>query len=254
MVDRRAVGGFQVTDPIWLTNFRINERKVSDYRRGRIFLAGDAAHVHSLAGGQGMNTGMQDAINLAWKLAMVANGHANATLLDSYSPEPTAVGDLVLRNATRLTDIATLTNPAAQAARNLTLPVLFGFHALRERMATTMSEIEIAYAGSPLSSGSLAGTRWAPEDYDGPPPGAGSKPRFVLYAADGEKGAALAARFPSLLEPKPRTPRDPDRLFLSAPMATSASHLRRHRLGGSRALFSAIGVNSLDNRTRRRVP
>ena len=66
--------GIQVSDPVWLSSFSINERKVSDYRSGRIFLAGDAAHVHSPAGGQGMNTGMQDACNLAWKLALVARG------------------------------------------------------------------------------------------------------------------------------------------------------------------------------------
>jgi 2-polyprenyl-6-methoxyphenol hydroxylase-like FAD-dependent oxidoreductase len=58
-------------DPIWLAGFRINGRKVADYRSGHIFLPGDAAHVHSPAGGQGMNTGMQDAFNLAWKLALV---------------------------------------------------------------------------------------------------------------------------------------------------------------------------------------
>jgi 2-polyprenyl-6-methoxyphenol hydroxylase-like FAD-dependent oxidoreductase len=217
MADRRAGGGLRVTDPVWLTNFRINERKVSDYRHGRVFLLGDAAHVHSPAGGQGMNTGMQDAINLAWKLAMVMHGQAGTILLDSYSPERTAVGDMVLRNAGRLTDLATLTHPAAQAARNIALRILLGFHAVRDKVATTMSEIEIAYTGSPLSSGPHAGDRWAPEHYDGPPPGIGSQPRFVLYAGDGEKGAALAARFPSLLEPKPRTPDDPRRLLIVRP-------------------------------------
>ena len=208
MVDRRTGGAFRVTDPVWLTNFRIDERKVSDYRRGRVFLMGDAAHIHSPAGGQGMNTGMQDAINLAWKLAMALHGQAGAILLESYSPERTAVGEMVLRNATRLTDLATLAHPAAQAARNLALHVLFGFHAVRDRMATTMSEIGIAYTSSPLSSGSLAGARWAPGHYDGAPPGTGSEPRFVLYTADAERGAALSTRFPSLLEPHPRTLQD----------------------------------------------
>ena len=61
MIDSRTGGGFSATDPVWLSNFRINERKVEHYSRGRVFLAGDAAHVHSPAGGQGMNTGMQDA-------------------------------------------------------------------------------------------------------------------------------------------------------------------------------------------------
>ena len=74
VVERRGPGGIVVSDPIWLAGFRINERKVADYRSGRAFVAGDAAHVHSPAGGQGMNTGMQDAFNLAWKLALVCRG------------------------------------------------------------------------------------------------------------------------------------------------------------------------------------
>src|SRR6202012_498980 len=78
VVDRRGPGGLHLSDPIWLAGFRINERKVADYRSGRVFLAGDAAHVHSPAGGQGMNTGMQDAINLAWKLALVCHGAGGA--------------------------------------------------------------------------------------------------------------------------------------------------------------------------------
>jgi 2-polyprenyl-6-methoxyphenol hydroxylase-like FAD-dependent oxidoreductase len=65
LIDERAGGGFTAADPQWLSNFRVHERKVADYRSGRVFLAGDAAHIHSPAGGQGMNTGMQDAIGLA---------------------------------------------------------------------------------------------------------------------------------------------------------------------------------------------
>jgi 2-polyprenyl-6-methoxyphenol hydroxylase-like FAD-dependent oxidoreductase len=217
LVDRRAGGGFRVSDPVWLTNFRINERKVAEYRRGRVFLAGDAAHIHSPAGGQGMNTGMQDAVNLAWKLAMVVRGQAREPLLDSYSPERSAVGDLVLRNATRLTDMATLSNPAAQAARNLALRFLLGLHAVRDRMATQLSEIEIAYVDSPLSSGSGAGVRWEPEAYAGPPPGAGGEPRFVLYAADAARGARLIERFPDLLEPTLRSTPSGSGLFVVRP-------------------------------------
>ena len=217
LIDQRAGGGFRASDPVWLTNFRINERKVAEYRRWCVFLAGDAAHIHSPAGGQGMNTGMQDAVNLAWKLAMVVRGQAGESLLDSYSPERSAVGDLVLRNAGRLTDMATLSNPAAQAARNLALRFLLGLHAVRHRMATQMSEIEIAYAKSPLSGGPGAGARWEPEVYGGSPPGSGGKPRFVLYAADAVRGAALTGRFPGLLEPTPRSPQDASRLFVVRP-------------------------------------
>ena len=72
MIDQRGPGGLVASEPIWLSAFRINERMVGEYRSGRVFVAGDAAHVHSPAGGQGMNTGMQDAFNLAWKLAQCA--------------------------------------------------------------------------------------------------------------------------------------------------------------------------------------
>ena len=217
MADERAGGGFRVADPVWLANFRINERKVSDYAKGRVFMAGDAAHVHSPAGGQGMNTGMQDACNLAWKLAMVIRGEARPSLLDSYTPERSAVGDMVLRNATRLTDMATLAHPAAQAARNLALRFMLGFHAVQDRMAATMSEVEIAYAKSPLSIGRHAGGRLSPERYDGPPPGSGTMPRFVLFTTDSEEGAALAARFPGVLDPNPRTPPDVQSLLIVRP-------------------------------------
>jgi 2-polyprenyl-6-methoxyphenol hydroxylase-like FAD-dependent oxidoreductase len=223
LIDDRTAGGFRAVDPVWLSGFRVHERKVAQYRHGRVFLAGDAAHIHSPAGGQGMNTGMQDGINLAWKLAMVKRGDAAPGLLDSYSPERSAVGDMVLRNATRMTDMATLSNPAAQAMRNLALRFMLGFHAVQDRLATTMSETDIAYRGSPLSvattrapHGLTAGERLLPEHHAGAPPGAGRAPRFVLFAA-GDKARALAADFPALLEPAPRTPPDPRVLLILRP-------------------------------------
>jgi 2-polyprenyl-6-methoxyphenol hydroxylase-like FAD-dependent oxidoreductase len=200
LVEERAGGGFSVSDPVWLTNFQINERKVSQYRFGHAFLAGDAAHIHSPAGGQGMNTGMQDAINLAWKLALVVQGTARESVLDSYHPERNAVGEMVLRNATALTDMATLTHPAAQTARNLAARFLLGFHAVRHEMAETMSEIDIAYAKSPLSSGRHAGARWDPSRYAGAPPGAGRSAQFVLYTVDAARAREAIGRFASLVE------------------------------------------------------
>ena len=94
LVDERGPGNIHLHDPFWLSGFRINERKVKDYQRGRVFLAGDAAHIHSPAGGQGMNTGMQDAFNLAWKLGMVLHGAAKPSLLNSYSIERCAATSL----------------------------------------------------------------------------------------------------------------------------------------------------------------
>jgi 2-polyprenyl-6-methoxyphenol hydroxylase-like FAD-dependent oxidoreductase len=109
------LGGIRASDPVWLSSFSINERKVSDYRSGRIFLAGDAAHVHSPAGGQGMNTGMQDAINLAWKLALVSRGIcAPEPLLSSYSAERSAIAKLVLE-ATGKTTVLTVMKAASSS-------------------------------------------------------------------------------------------------------------------------------------------
>ncbi|MBE7219796.1 MAG: FAD-dependent monooxygenase [Caulobacteraceae bacterium] len=217
LIDARAGGGFQAVDPVWLSRFRINERKLKDYRHGRVFLAGDAAHVHSPAGGQGMNTGMQDAINLAWKLALVMHGGAEPALLDSYSPERSAVGEMVLRNAARLTEMATLANPVAQTLRNAALHVFLGLHAVQDKMAAAMSETDIGYAHSPLSQGRQAGRRLLPADYAGAAPGSGAAPRFVLFAADAERGRQLSAHYPTLIEAAPREPPDARSLLVVRP-------------------------------------
>jgi hypothetical protein len=152
MVDVRGPSGLKLSNPIWLANFRINERKVSDYCRGRVLLAGDAAHIHSPAGGQGMNTGMQDAFNLAWKLALVQSGKGKlGPLLDSYSVERSAVGDQVLKNAARFTTIATLRSPVAQWLRNHIAPVLGSLSMVRDKMRDDWFELSINYRHSPLS-------------------------------------------------------------------------------------------------------
>ncbi|MGH6995315.1 MAG: FAD-dependent monooxygenase, partial [Stellaceae bacterium] len=152
-LDRRGPGGVRAYDPAWLGLFRINDRKVADYRHGRVFLTGDAAHIHSPAGGQGMNTGIHDAFNLAWKLALAINGKAGDRLLATYSPERSAVGDFVLRNAARLTRLATLRQPLAQAVRNETVALLMRLAPVRRVFARTMTELDIRYPKSALSQG-----------------------------------------------------------------------------------------------------
>src|SRR5271170_6776275 len=132
VIDRRGPTGLVAYDPIWLAGFRINGRKVSRYRWGRVFLAGDAAHVHSPAGGQGMNTGMQDAFNLAWKLALVVRKICDEHLFDSYSPELSKVGDEVLKGAERLTSMATLTGKVKQSLRNHAAALVLGFPMIRK--------------------------------------------------------------------------------------------------------------------------
>ncbi|HTE79824.1 MAG TPA: FAD-dependent monooxygenase [Reyranella sp.] len=200
LLAHRGSPSFVMTDPIWLAAFRINERKVKDYRKGRVFLAGDAAHIHSPAGGQGMNTGMQDAFNLAWKLALVIKGNAKPSLLDSYSPERTAVGDRVLRNAGRLTEAATLRNPLLQGIRNTVAKFATGFLVVQHKMANQLAEMDIGYPESPLTAhhghvgtGPKAGERW-PDKLPTGPRGA----RLLAMGAP-DAAAALAAKFPRLV-------------------------------------------------------
>jgi 2-polyprenyl-6-methoxyphenol hydroxylase-like FAD-dependent oxidoreductase len=147
-------------DPIWLAGFRINGRKVSSYRRGRAFLCGDAAHVHSPAGGQGMNTGMQDAFNLAWKLAAVAHGLSREVLLESYSVERSEVGEHVLADAQRLTIVGTMRNPVAQTIRNAVGHLMLGLAPVQHTFANTMTQVSVSliergdpsWAQSPFAS------------------------------------------------------------------------------------------------------
>jgi 2-polyprenyl-6-methoxyphenol hydroxylase-like FAD-dependent oxidoreductase len=151
-LDERGPGGLAASDPVWLANFRINERKVADYRRGRIMLCGDAAHIHSPAGGQGMNTGMQDAINLAWKLALVRRGEGQTdVLLQSYSDERSAIGEQVLKAAEIFTTVATLRNPVAQFMRNHLAPIITSFHQVQDEVRRGWQEISLNYRHSPLS-------------------------------------------------------------------------------------------------------
>lgn len=206
LMNRRGPAGMEAYDPIWLAGFRINGRKVSSYRWGRAFLLGDAAHVHSPAGGQGMNTGMQDAFNLAWKLALVIQGSCAESLLDSYSAERSAVGDEVLKAAGRLTTIGTLRNPVLQTIRNVVGHAVLGLAPVRRAFADNMSELSIGYPDSPLNGaahtpdGPKPGQRLAPVK-GRKPVGAGSTPRFALMAAPSSEVSQLLARFSKVLDP-----------------------------------------------------
>jgi 2-polyprenyl-6-methoxyphenol hydroxylase-like FAD-dependent oxidoreductase len=214
LLDERGPGGLAASDPAWLANFRVNERKVAEYRDRRVFLAGDAAHIHSPAGGQGMNTGIQDSCNLAWKLALVCRGvGAGGPLLDSYSRERSAVGDLVLKNAARLTHVAILRNPLGQIVRNSLVALLGELPPVQRRMAAMLAELDIAYPESPLNR-SVAG---APSGHGLPQPGdrapldsqlakrigAGDRPQFALLggAAASVAYEPLMRRFGDLLLP-----------------------------------------------------
>jgi len=225
ILDRRGPGGVTASDPVWLANFSINERKIPNFRAGRIFLAGDAAHIHSPAGGQGMNTGMQDACNLAWKLALVHRKLCAATdlLLDSYSAERSPVAEKVLSETGRLTSLATLHNPALLAMRNTAVKLALGIPAAKQAMAKELTELAVHYAKSPLN-GDATAIRDTPEPgYRVPlqagdaPIGAGDTPRFALYAAPGPDAEQFIACFPDLLEPTPRPAITPGTITLVRP-------------------------------------
>jgi hypothetical protein len=134
--------------------FKIHHRRTDRYRAGRAFIAGDAAHIHSPAGGQGMNTGIQDAYNLAWKLALAHRGQARDALLDSYETERQAVAKALLATtdaATRgIERISGLRHPLAVGLRNQLMSVVTSLSFVQSRATAAASMTEINYRDSPI--------------------------------------------------------------------------------------------------------
>ncbi len=150
-MDRHGPPGARLRDPRWLSTFRVNERLAARYRVGRVFLAGDAAHIHSPAGGQGMNTGIQDGVNLGWKLAYVLQGVGDAgVLLDSYEVERRPVARRVIDESATRQHIAFATNPVVQAIRNTVVSLIGNITAAQRKIMNQMSETEIVYHDGPL--------------------------------------------------------------------------------------------------------
>ena len=148
-------------NPSWLARFRLHHRGVNSYRVGRAFVAGDAAHIHSPAGGQGMNTGIQDAYNLAWKLALVIEGYAPGSFLDSYHAERHPIGQRLLRTTDRMFNVAATRNPLLIALRNFliprVLPRVIGKRSRRARAFRFVSQLGIKYPDSPIVGEELGG-------------------------------------------------------------------------------------------------
>jgi 2-polyprenyl-6-methoxyphenol hydroxylase-like FAD-dependent oxidoreductase len=159
-VTRRALGtDLGMHDPRWSARFHSDERQVPAYRRGRVFLVGDAAHVHSPAGGQGMNTGIQDALNLGWKLAAALDGAPDA-VLDSYQDERHPVGRMVLRSSGAIVRAAMAPGRLQPALRNLALGTLLRLPPVVARAAGQISGVGIRYPRPP-GTDRLVGTRAA---------------------------------------------------------------------------------------------
>ena len=150
LIDQRGMAGMKASEPSWISRFHISHRKVREFRQRRVFLAGDAAHIHSPAGGQGMNTGIQDAFNLAWKIALVVRGRAPAQLLASYQVEREPVATGVLNLTDRITRLATVRNSVAQSVRDFFLPVVSGLDFVGGKIADRLAELNVSYRNSPI--------------------------------------------------------------------------------------------------------
>jgi 3-(3-hydroxy-phenyl)propionate hydroxylase len=166
-----------LTDPIWLARYRTSHRYTNRFSQGRAFIAGDAAHVHVPIGGQGMNTGIQDAFNLGWKLAGVVRGALAPAVLDSYHAERHPVAESLIRG----TDFAYrgILEPseARQRAARMFGPFLIRNERVQDFMRSTLEELTIAYPKSPLNL-DLHGAK-------GPRPGERVLDATLVRAADG---------------------------------------------------------------------
>ncbi|MFI0444521.1 FAD-dependent monooxygenase [Actinomadura sp. 6N118] len=133
----------KVTEIVWSSRFRVHHRLADSYRAGRVFLAGDAAHVHSPAGGQGMNTGIQDAVALAARLGAVLRDNAPVASLDAYEAERRPVAVKVVAFTDRMTRVATARNAPQRRLRNVVLRVLDRIPAVNRTMAMNLSELAV---------------------------------------------------------------------------------------------------------------
>jgi 2-polyprenyl-6-methoxyphenol hydroxylase-like FAD-dependent oxidoreductase len=190
LADERGQGTrLRLTAAHWLTVFEIHHAQVSSYRHGHAFLLGDAAHVHSPAGGQGMNTGMQDAFNLGWKLAAALEGIGGEALLDSFDAERRPVARRVIEQTTRLTNAGTLHAPWAKVLRDHAVRLGSGLAPVQHAIARQIEETDIAYRASPVVAG--RGLHDGPRPGDAAPDVAGTGLRASLLAAPPEAHVAV---------------------------------------------------------------
>jgi len=147
----------------WLSTYHVHHRVAARFREGRAFLLGDAAHVHSPVGGQGMNTGIGDAVNLAWKLAAVLNGGAPDRLLATYEQERIGFARRLVATTDRAFAVVTKQGRVARWVRTRLVPriapLLFRLAPVRRFLFRTVSQIGVSYRTSPLSEGAAGGVR-----------------------------------------------------------------------------------------------
>jgi 4,5-epoxidase len=156
---RSGVGPDTVTGIGWASEFRIQRRLAARYRSGRILLAGDAAHIQSPSGGQGQNTGLGDAENLGWKLALVAGGRADPRLLDTYEGERRPLARRVLRATTTAVGVILPHHRWQQLVRDLLVVPALRLPPVQRRLWLAASQLGTTYRGGPLARGSNRWTR-----------------------------------------------------------------------------------------------
>lgn len=156
VADRWARCALKISNPKWLAKFHVHHRKVKYYSRGRVFMAGDAAHLHSPESGLGMNTGIQDAYNLAWKLALVCKGQAPESLLDTFDPERNLVGKEVVKYSDAIHTLSAQFSPVMEAVRNRTFQLFAEFTRLHFTTVEKTVQLGIHYPESAIVQ-SLAG-------------------------------------------------------------------------------------------------
>ncbi|MFM0551629.1 FAD-dependent monooxygenase [Paraburkholderia sediminicola] len=181
LIARRVRERVDVSDLAWSSYFHLNSRMVDRLRVGRIFLAGDAAHVHSPAGAQGMNTGIQEAFNLGWKLARVLKSAAPDRLLDTYHLERHPIERDVLRQTGFITHMAEADHGPLKLLRERVMPVLAALGPLRDAARATISELSIQYRRSPLTLERVL---------DGGPRAGERAPDALVHVVDGPLGRA----------------------------------------------------------------
>ncbi len=166
-VDRNGPPGWKLGEPLWVSAFRISERIADRFTQGRVVLCGDAAHIHSPAGGQGMNTGMQDAANLGWKLSELIRLKATPPdhWLDSYQAERHPVAESVVRGASDKLRFGLAQGLLARVIKDLAVSTVFQSAAFRKHLALELSELGVQYQESPL----LAADAWAYSNGGFPP-------------------------------------------------------------------------------------
>ncbi len=159
--DHFIPGKTKIQKTYWMSDFRLHHRGVSHYQEGRVFVAGDAAHLHSPAGGQGMNTGIQDSFNLAWKLALVVENKISPEVLKTYSQERQPIGAQVLRSTDRFFSVMVSKSFAARFIRSFIFPFVAKviLPKLFKKMAYFVSQLQVNYRKSSIVSEEM-GQSW----------------------------------------------------------------------------------------------